>query len=128
MIKSAESNRITLSHKELLGNWEENAAMLSAGETVAGIVRSVEPPKFLWSLRANLTGLAKIKEDVFPGQQASVYIKSILPARMKVSLAIIDTFDFSYRPSAPKYFFSGKHMDRFVYSPPESGKEITVDF
>ena len=34
--------RVSLSHKELLGTWSENAAMFSAGETVAGIVRSVE--------------------------------------------------------------------------------------
>jgi small subunit ribosomal protein S1 len=128
VIKSVESNRITLSHKELLGTWNENAAMFSPGETVAGIVRSVESRGIFVELTPNLTGLAGIKKNVFPGQQASVYIKSILPARMKVSLAIIDTFDFSYRLSVPKYFFSGNHMDRFVYSPSESEKEITVDF
>ena len=128
VIKSIESNRITLSHKELLGTWEENVAMFSAGETVAGIVRSVEPYGIFVELSPNLAGLAEAKEDVFPGQQASVYIKSILPARMKVKLVIIDTFDFSYRPAAPKYFFDGKHMDRFVYSPPGSEKEIATEF
>ncbi|MVB11561.1 S1 RNA binding domain protein [Caprobacter fermentans] len=128
VIKSAESNRITLSHKELLGTWEENVAMFSAGETVAGIVRSVEPYGIFVELSPNLAGLAETKEDVFSGQQASVYIKSILPARMKVKLVIIDTFDFSYRPTAPKYFFSGNHLDRFVYSPPDSEKEIATDF
>lgn len=128
VIKSVESNRITLSHKELLGTWEENVAMFSAGETVAGIVRSVEPYGIFVELSPNLAGLAEAKEDVFPGQQASVYIKSILPARMKVKLVIIDTFDFSYRPAAPKYFFEGDHLDRFVYSPPGSEKEIVTDF
>lgn len=128
VIKSIESNRITLSHKELLGTWEENVALFSAGETVAGIVRSVEPYGIFVELSPNLAGLAEAKEDVFPGQQASVYIKSILPARMKVKLVIIDTFDFSYRPAAPKYFFDGKHMDRFVYSPPGSEKEIATEF
>ena len=43
VVKSIENGRITLSHKELLGTWEENVALFSAGETVAGIVRSVEP-------------------------------------------------------------------------------------
>ncbi|WP_411677699.1 S1 RNA-binding domain-containing protein [Caproicibacter sp.] len=128
VIKSVESNRITLSHKELLGTWEENVAMFSAGETVAGIVRSVEPYGIFVELSPNLAGLAETKEDVFSGQQASVYIKSILPARMKVKLVIIDTFDFSYRPAAPKYFFSGNHLDRFVYSPSDSEKEIATDF
>ena len=35
-----ENGRITLSHKELLGTWEENCATLSQGETVSGVVRS----------------------------------------------------------------------------------------
>ena len=43
MVRSVENRRITLSHKELLGTWEENAAAFAPGETVAGIVRSVEP-------------------------------------------------------------------------------------
>ncbi|MCI1964872.1 MAG: S1 RNA-binding domain-containing protein [Oscillospiraceae bacterium] len=128
VIKSVEGSRITLSHKELLGTWAENVTMFSAGETVAGIVRSVEPYGIFVELSPNLAGLAETKEDVFSGQQASVYIKSILPARMKVKLVIIDTFDFSYRPTAPKYFFKGNHMDRFVYSPAGSEKEIATDF
>ena len=41
IIKSKENRKITLSHKELLGTWEENAALFSAGANVAGIVRSV---------------------------------------------------------------------------------------
>ena len=122
------TGRITLSHKELLGTWEENAALFSPGETVAGIVRSVEPYGIFVELTPNLAGLAETKEDVFPGQQASVYIKSILPARMKVKLVIIDTFDCSYRPAPPKYFFTGNRMERFVYSPPGSEKQIITDF
>lgn len=128
VIKSVENGRITLSHKELLGTWEENVAMFSAGETVAGIVRSVEPYGIFVELSPNLAGLAESKEDVFPGQQASVYIKSIIPSRMKVKLVIIDTFDYSYRPAPPKYFFEGNRMERFVYSPPGSEKEIFTDF
>ena len=37
-----ETRRITLTHRELLGTWEENAALFAAGETVRGIVRSVD--------------------------------------------------------------------------------------
>ena len=102
--------------------------MFSAGETVAGIVRSVEPYGIFVELSPNLAGLAETRDDVYPGQQASVYIKSILPARMKVKLVIIDTFDCTYRPAPPKYFFTGSHMDRFVYSPPDSEKRIITDF
>lgn len=128
VVKSVENGRITLSHKELLGTWEENVAMFTVGETVAGIVRSVEPYGIFVELSPNLAGLAEAKDDVVPGQQASVYIKSIIPARMKVKLVIIDTFDYTYRSNPPKYFFDGHRMDRFVYSPPGSEKEISTEF
>lgn len=128
IIKSKENGRITLSQKELLGTWEENAALFAPGETVAGIVRSVEPYGIFVELTPNLAGLAESREDVIPGQQASVYIKSILPARMKVKLVIIDTFDYRYRPASPKYFFEGEHMDAFCYSPSCSNKEIKTEF
>lgn len=128
VIKSTEGGRITLSHKELLGTWEENVAMFSVGETVAGIVRSVEPYGIFVELSPNLAGLAEVKEGVQPGQQASVYIKNILPARMKIKLIIIDTFDYAYRPAAPSYFFQGDRMERFVYSPECSDKQIITDF
>jgi len=52
-----ESGRITLSHKELLGTWEENAAMFSIGETVPGIVRSVENTEFSLNFHRTLQGL-----------------------------------------------------------------------
>ena len=64
VIKSIENGRISLSHKELLGTWEENAAAFSAGETVAGIVRSVENYGAFIELTPNLAGLAESREGV----------------------------------------------------------------
>ena len=128
VVKSIDNGRITLSQKELLGTWEENVSQFSAGETVAGIVRSVEPYGIFVELTPNLAGLAEVKEGVIPGQQASVYIKSILPARMKIKLIIIDTFDYQYRPEPPRYFFAGSHIDRFVYSPPSCEKQVITEF
>ena len=37
-----ENGRIFVTHKELLGTWEQNAALFSPGQTVTGIVRSIE--------------------------------------------------------------------------------------
>lgn len=128
VIKSVENGRITLSQKELLGTWEENASQFSVGETVAGIVRSVESYGVFVELAPNLAGLAEVKEGVYPGQQASVYIKSILPARMKIKLIIIDTFDGQYRPEPPHYYFTGSHMDQFVYSPACCEKQVVTTF
>ena len=43
VVKSIDENgRITLSQKELLGTWEENASKFAPGETVPGVIRSVE--------------------------------------------------------------------------------------
>ena len=47
---------------------------------------------------------------------------------MKIKLIIIDTFEGSYRPAPPTYYFTGEHMDRFVYSPAESEREIVTEF
>jgi small subunit ribosomal protein S1 len=51
--------RISLSHKELLGTWSENAALFSPGETVAGIVRSIEDYGVFVELTPPLAGLAE---------------------------------------------------------------------
>ncbi len=129
VVKSREGNRVNLSHKELLGTWEENAARFRAGETVAGVIRSIESYGVFVELAPNLAGLAELKENIFPGQQASVFIKSVLPARMKIKLIIIETFDSQpRRPSPPEYFFSGSTMEEFVYSPAQSEKRISTKF
>ena len=84
IVKSIDENRISLTHKELLGTWEENVASFEAGETVSGIIRSVEEYGIFVELTPNLAGLAELKSGVSPGQQASVFIKSMLPDKMKV--------------------------------------------
>ena len=123
-----DDGRITLSHKELLGTWEENAENFCIGETVAGIVRSVEDYGIFVELTPNLAGLAEVREGVFPGQRASVYIKSIVPEKMKIKLVIIDSFFAENNPGQPEYFFKGKHMDRFLYSPAADNRVIETVF
>lgn len=69
MVRQVEPNgRVALSHKELLGSWEENAALFSPGETVAGVIRSSESYGVFIELTPNLAGLAEPRDDVFPGQ------------------------------------------------------------
>jgi len=91
VVKDVEpSGRICLSHKELLGTWEENAALFSPGETVAGIVRSVEPYGAFIELTPNLAGLAEHREEVTCGQQAGVYIKNLIPfANFSVVISLV---------------------------------------
>ncbi len=127
IISKIENGRITLSHKELLGTWEENARLFSVGQTVSGIVRSVEDYGVFVELTPNLAGLAEPKDDVYVGQTASVYIKNIIPEKMKIKLIIIDSFDKALRKDF-EYFDNGDRVNSFYYSPIESKKQIISEF
>lgn len=128
VVKQIEPGRVYLTHRELLGTWEENAAMFSAGQTVAGIVRSIESYGIFVELTPNLAGLAEPHEEVHVGQCASVHIKAILPEKMKVKLNLIDAFDYTDSPAPMHYFVKGKHIDRWKYTPDVSSRVIETIF
>lgn len=119
-----DTNRVTLSHRELLGTWEENASLFKAGETVAGIVRGVEDYGAFIELTPNLSGLAEKREGLNEGEGVSVYIKSILPERMKIKLLVIDSFGPAKGPSKLKYFISEGRIDHWKYSPENCDKKV----
>jgi small subunit ribosomal protein S1 len=120
--------KITLTHKELLGTWKENAARFTAGETVSGIVRSVENYGIFVELLPNLAGLAEIRENVSVNQAVSVYIKAIIPEKMKIKLIIVDSFDASRINYNYDYHINSGRIDSWVYSTEESAKVIRTDF
>ena len=120
--------RLTLTHKELLGTWQENASRFHIGETVPGVVRSVEPYGVFVELTPNLAGLAEHTENAEPGTIAAVYVKNIDPERMKIKLVLVDAGSEKPAPSPPEYVFRGSHMDRFCYSPPESRRLVQTEF
>ncbi len=123
-----EQGRITFSHKELLGTWEQNADEFAPGETVPGIVRSVESYGIFVELTPNLAGLAEYSAGISAGCHAGVYIKSMLPERMKIKLIIVDAFEAEYPTPPIKYFTELDHIDKWVYSPAECSKIIESDF
>ena len=123
-----ETGRVTLSHKELLGTWEENASMFSVGETVSGPVRSIENYGVFVELAPNLAGLAEYKEGIAPGQIATVYIKSILREKMKIKLVIVDCVSADAVRPKHNYFINEGHIDRWVYSPSDSDRVIESVF
>ena len=128
VIKSiAEDGKITLSHKELLGTWEENAREFSAGQTVTGVIRSVEDYGVFVEITPNLAGLAEPRDNVRVGQQASVFIKSILKDKMKIKLIIIDSFESNYIPKI-KYYNTDDVITEWEYSPKDCRKQITTKF
>lgn len=147
VIKSidAESGRIFVTMRELLGTWEENAALFSAGQTVAGIIRSVESYGVFVELTPNLAGLAELRDgmmtehngigtqngNIYNGQMAAVYIKSMIPDRMKIKLVLIDSYKGEKVPTKLKYFVDTDrtvHMDSWRYSPKNCSKLIETVF
>ena len=119
---------MTLTHKELLGTWEENAGLINPGETVTGIVRSVEPYGIFVELSPNLAGLAEWCEGVYAGQQAAVYIKSIIPEKMKIKLVIVDVSEENFLSPSIEYFINEGHIDRWDYSPTGCAKQVFTVF
>lgn len=132
VVKSiTDEGRVYITHRELLGTWEENAAMFSQGQTVAGIIRSVESYGVFVELSPNLAGLAEPKDDIFPSQNAAVYIKSIIPERMKIKLVLIDTKCDPPIHTPIKYIgdtYKYDHIDHWLYSPQSSKKIIESVF
>ena len=129
VVKAVEpEGRVQLSHKELLGTWAENAELYLPGETVAGVIRSVEDYGVFVELTPNLAGLAEPCEGVRAGQHAGVYIKSILPEKMKIKLIIVDAFDAPYAPQPVQYFLTEGVLRRWRYSPPECSRVVETVF
>lgn len=123
-----QSGRITVSHKELLGTWQQNADKFRAGQTVPGIVRSVEEYGIFIELAPNLAGLSELTQGIEAGDRVSVYIKSIIPQKMKVKLAIVDVTKNEHTKDEIEYMYKDNHMDRWKYSPDYCTKLIETIF
>ena len=122
-----ETGRIQLSLRELLGTWEENAARFQPGQTVTGIVRSVKDYGAFIELTPNLSGLAEPNFDLHPGDTVSVYIKSIIPERLKIKLVALRRLDPQTQPEqALHYFHTAGHIDRWQYGTEGYAKTVTV--
>ena len=109
--------RIYLTHRELLGTWAENAARFQAGMTVPGVVRGLKDYGAFVELTPNLSGLAERKDGLAEGQRISVYIKAILPQRMKIKLLAIDTLPPLAAPPPLEYFLTEGHIEKWKYAP-----------
>jgi len=111
-----DSKRFNLSHKELLGTWEENTAHFTQGETVQGIVRSVQQYGAFVELAPNLSGLTEPCENITEGDRVSVYIKSIVPEKRKVKLIIISKLESGKAEVyTPDYYITEGNVSSWKY-------------
>lgn len=89
MIKSIDkqNDKIVLTYKELLGNWEDNIKEYNEKTVVEGIVKEADKFKngIFIELKPNLVGLAEYKEGLEYGQKVKVYIKKIIKERKKLN-------------------------------------------
>ena len=120
--------RIVLTLRELLGTWSENAACFAPGETVVGIVRSVEEYGVFIEIAPNLAGLAEADSSLHPGQAVSVYIKNILPDKMKIKLVVVNKNLSQPLRFEPHYFVTRGRLKKWIYSTPQSRKQIETIF
>lgn len=107
--------RLSLTHRELLGTWSENAMQFNVGETVVGIVRSIKDYGVFIELTPNLSGLAEYRDDLLPGDRVSVYIKAILPDRQKVKLIVIRTLPAESVAPPIRYYLESGSIENWSY-------------
>ena len=83
-------------------------------------------------LAPNLAGLAELYDGAYVGQSCAVYIKSIIPDKMKIKLVIIDTYDTCTKKITPVDYFidtsTVSHIDYWKYSPDNSQKIVETIF
>mgnify|MGYP002551335258 CR=1 FL=1 len=104
------------------------SALFTPGQTVSGIIRSVESYGTFIELTPNLAGLAEPSDTLTQGHTAAVYIKNIIPEKMKVKLSVIDSSPEKAAPAPFHYFITGGHIDRWQYSPDLCGRTIESVF
>ncbi len=123
-----EARRLTMTHRELLGTWMENASRFCPGETVRGVVRGIQPYGSFIELTPNLSGLAENRQDLAEGDAVSVFIKSIRPESMKLKLQVVERLGPAAGPETPVYQVTDGRLERWVYSPPGCVKTVETVF
>lgn len=130
IVKSVDTDmkRVVLSHKELLGTWSQNAAKFKCCETVSGVVRSIESYGIFIELTPNLAGLAELTPNVSVGDKVSVFIKNIIPDKMKIKLAIVDVSPDKEEREPFEYVYTGDRIENWIYSPENCDKLVETNF
>ena len=112
-------------------------ALLPIETTVSGIVRSIESYGVFVELAPNLAGLAELRDDrrafydLKAGDNVSVYIKSIIPEKMKIKLVLIDISAETITSKPIQYFIDVNkidHLDVWQYSPDYCIKTVGTVF
>ena len=69
-----------------------------------------------------------LAEGLHPGQAVSVYIKNILPDKMKIKLVVVNKNLAQPLRFEPHYFVTRGRIKKWTYSTPQSRKQIETVF
>lgn len=118
-----------VTHKELLGTWEENLAKFCIGEYCHGIIREIKPYGAFIELAPNFTGLAEIPQgfSINVGDTACVRIKSVNAEKLKVKLSLVSLSPYTYKVKY-SYRIQDGVMKYWRYTPENSQKCIETTF
>lgn len=118
-----------VSHRELLGSWEENLNSFQIGGVCQGIVRDITSYGVFIEIAPNLTGLADFPEhlNVVKGDSISVLLKSFCADKLKVKLHIIDVSSMPYKVKY-NYQIQEGVLKEWVYTPENCSKEVKTIF
>ena len=127
---SSPADRVSVGQQILcaIKNRDAQGRFVLTIRELLGIVRSVEEYGTFVEIAPNLAGLAESCTGLAPGQAVSVYIKNILPEKMKIKLVIVNHALSQSHRFELRYFVTEGHLDRWVYSTPECPKRIETDF
>lgn len=127
-----DTGRLILSMRELLGTWQENVAHggFEPGKTVVGIVRSVETYGIFIEIAPNLVGLVDTDEndDLTVGQTVSVFIKSVVPEKAKIKMAIVNKNIPGRTMFEPHFFLTSGNIQHWKFTPEGCSKTIETVF
>lgn len=119
-----------VSHRELLGTWNENYNDFGVGEVTQGVIRDIKDYGAFIEIAPNLSGLADIPEfPIVIGDSVAVNIKKVIPDKMKIKLHIIRVTELPYEI---KYNYKIKDgiIKDWVYNPDvtDERKRIKTEF
>lgn len=121
--------RIILSHKELLGNWEEQVSDLNEGDIIKGIVTSVRDYGIFIYLKQNLVGLSEVDNSVKLGDFVTARIGRIDKQKAKIKLIILQSDCGTYTHNDKfKYIQNNGHINDWEYYPSSCDKKLTTIF
>lgn len=127
--KGQNSVGYIVSHRELLGNWEENLNDFQIGEVCQGIVREITSYGAFIEIAPNLTGLADFPEhfNVVKGDSISVLLKSYNTEKLKIKLHIIAVSPMPYKVRY-NYKIQEGVLNEWIYTPKTCSKEVKTVF